>query len=137
MASSYRRTLPVLDDYNRPFWQGGEDGRLHMPRCQECSYWIHPPAPVCRNCMSDNVAVESPSGDGVVETFTVNYKPWGAGMTIPYAIAIVQLVEQAGLRLTTNIVGIDPEQVTIGIPVEVVFEQDEDIWLPMFRPKQH
>lgn len=135
MASVYQRTLPLIDDENRSFWQGGADGRLHVPRCQACRYWIHPPSPVCPVCLSDDVADDTVSGDAVVETFTVNYRLWGPGMEVPYVIAIVQLVEQPGLRITTNIVGIDPEAVTMGMPVEVTFEQDEDVWLPMFRPR--
>lgn len=135
MASVYQRTLPLVDDENRAFWQGGADGRLHLPRCQACQYWIHPPSPVCPICLSDDVADDTVSGNAVVETFTVNYRLWGQGMKVPYVIAIVQLVEQAGLRLTTNIVDIDPEAVTMGMPVEVMFEQDDDVWLPLFRPR--
>jgi uncharacterized OB-fold protein len=74
------------------------------------------------------------SGKGTVETFTVNYRAWGPGLEVPYTIAIVVLDEQPDLRLTTNILGIDPEKVTIGLRVRVTFEQDEDIWLPMFVP---
>jgi uncharacterized OB-fold protein len=135
MSEIYQRTLPVIDDENRAFWQGGADGRLHLMRCQDCGYWLHPPGPVCPECLSDCVAVETVSGDATVETLTVNYKVWGAGMQVPYVIAIVELAEQKGLRLTTNIVGIDPEAVTIGMPVRVVFEQDEDVWLPLFEPR--
>lgn len=135
MASVYQRTLPVIDDENRHFWQGGADGHLHLLRCHACRYWIHPPSPVCPTCLSDEVEVETVSGDAIVETFTVNYKVWGVGMERPYAIALVQLVEQAGLRLTTNIIDVDPEKVEIGMSVEVVFEQDEDVWMPLFRPK--
>jgi hypothetical protein len=47
----------------------------------------------------------------------------------------VELPEQAGLRLTTNIVGCAPNDVEIGMPVEVTFETFEDIALPLFRPR--
>lgn len=134
MSDKYQRTLPLLDDENRHFWQGGADGRLHLMRCQDCGYWLHPPSPVCPECFSDSIVVDTVSGEATVETFTVNYKIWGAGMDVPYAIAIVELAEQEGLRLTTNIVGIDPEVVAIGMKVCVVFERDEDVWLPMFEP---
>lgn len=84
--------------------------------------------------MSDSVSPQPVSGTAVVETFTVNYRAWGSGMEVPYVIAIVVLDEQPGLRLTTNIVGIDPEAVAIDMPVRVIFEQDEDVWLPLFTP---
>src|SRR5690606_3660409 len=37
-------------------------------------------------------------------------------------------------RLTTNIVDADPDELTLGMAVEVVFQQEQDVWLPLFRP---
>ena len=56
------------------------------------------------------------------------------GLDVPYAIAMVELPEQPGMRLTTNIVECEPEDVHIGMEVEVVFEQREDVYFPLFRP---
>ena len=58
------------------------------------------------------------SGRGEVHTFTVNHQPWD-GSTEPYVIVLVALPEQDGLRLTTNIVGCPPDDVHIGMPVQV------------------
>ena len=128
------RLLPRVDDNNRHFWTGGEQGELRFLRCQQCGYWIHPPAPICPQCYSKDVAPEAVSGDAVVHTFTVNHQLWIPGFDPPYVVAIVELPEQEGLRLTTNIVGCEPDEVTIGMPVHVVFEQHEDVWLPLFQP---
>jgi uncharacterized OB-fold protein len=128
------RLLPRIDDTNRHFWTGGEQGELRFLRCQRCGWWIHPPSPICPQCFSKDVAPDVVSGDAVVHTFTVNHQPWIPGFDPPYVVAIVELPEQDGLRLTTNIVGCEPEEVTIGMPVHVVFEQYEDVWLPLFRP---
>lgn len=128
------RVLPRVDDENRHFWTGGEQGELRFLRCQDCGWWIHPPSPICPECLSRSIAVEPTSGRGVVHTFTVNHQPWIPGFDPPYVVAIVELVEQAGLRLTTNIVGVPPEAVTFGMEVQVTFEQYEDVWLPMFEP---
>jgi len=50
-------------------------------------------------------------------------------------VAIVELEEQAGLRLTTNLVGCAPADVAIGMPVRVVFEDAGDgVFLPLFEP---
>jgi hypothetical protein len=46
----------------------------------------------------------------------------------------VELVEQPGLRLTTNIVNTPPESVHIGMALRVLFSKAEDIWLPLFEP---
>lgn len=105
-----------------------------ISRCGDCGTWTHPPSPVCPSCLSDNVAPQPTSGRATVETFTVNYRPWGPGMDVPYVIAIVVLDEQDDLRLTTNIIDIDAEAVRIGMRVTVRFENDEDVWLPLFAP---
>jgi uncharacterized OB-fold protein len=73
------------------------------------------------------------SGRGEVHSVTVNHKSWDDG-EVPYAIALVAIPEQEGLRLTTNIVGCPPEDVTIGTPVRVAFEQHGEVWFPLFTP---
>jgi uncharacterized OB-fold protein len=69
-----------------------------------------------------------------VHTFTVNHQPWYPNLDPPYVVAIVELPEQAGLRLTTNLVGVPVDEVQIGQPVQVTFEQYDDVWLPFFEP---
>lgn len=76
---------------------------------------------------------EPVSGRARVHTFTVNRHPWFPGQQVPYVLAIVELVEQPNLRLTTRLLDLSPEEVRIGLPVRVQLEQVEDVWLPMFR----
>jgi acetyl-CoA acetyltransferase len=73
------------------------------------------------------------SGKATLAGFTVNYRFSPPGMPAPYVIAQVAIVEDARVRLTTNIVESDPDQLELGQAVEVVFEQIEDVWLPLFR----
>jgi uncharacterized OB-fold protein len=80
------------------------------------------------------VGPEAVSGTGVVYTLTINHQPWYPGQTVPYAVAMVELPEQVGLRLTTNIIGCEPEAVCIGMPVRVRFVPFEDVHLPLFEP---
>jgi len=49
-------------------------------------------------------------------------------------VGLVTLIEQPGLNLTTNIVNCDFDRLRIGMPVRVVFEQVEDVWLALFEP---
>jgi uncharacterized OB-fold protein len=127
------RLLPRLDETNRYFWTSGEDGKLRFLRCQQCGYWLHPPAPRCPSCLSKELDVEAVSGQATLHTFTVNHQPWYPGLDPPYVIAIVELPEQEGLRLTTGIVGCASDEVEIGMPLQVTFEQYEDVWLPFFE----
>lgn len=128
------RVLPAVTPENEHFWLGGAGGELRFLRCADCGHWIHPPQPLCPACLSRSLAPEAVSGRAVVHTFTINWQPWYPALDPPYVIAIVELPEQQGLRLTTNIVGCGPDEVTIGLPVRVVFEEYDDVWLPFFTP---
>jgi uncharacterized OB-fold protein len=126
--------LPRIDDANRFFWESGQDDRLRFLQCADCALWIHPPLPRCPRCLGRRISPEAVAGTGTVHTYTVNHQPWFTDPAPPYAIAIVSLDEQADLRLTTRLVDVDPDVVTIGMRVQVRFEHREDVWLPLFAP---
>ena len=136
MSDKPFRVLPKLTDQNRHLWQGGREGELRLLRCRPCRTWIHPPSPVCPDCLGKELAAEAVSGRATVFTFTLNHQPWVPAPDHPYAIAIVELEEQAGLRLMTNVVNCPAEAVRIGMPVRVVFEQHDDVWFPLFEPAE-
>ncbi len=127
------RLLPRLSDDVAFFWTAGADGVLRLQRCNECGFRIHPPGPVCPRCLSRDLAPQEVSGRGTVETFSVNHQQWIPGSD-PYIIAWVSIDEQPDIRLTTNLVDVEPEDVTIGMAVEVVFEHNDDVYIPLFRP---
>lgn len=127
------RALPRLDRDNRAFWTSGESGELMLHRCQSCASYVHPPRPVCRTCLSEDVIPEVVAGTGEVYSFTVNYQKWHPKMEVPFVIARIQLDGVDGVLLTSNVVGCDPESVDIGDRVAVEFEQHEDVFVPVFR----
>ena len=129
-----RRDLPALNERNRFVWQSGKDGQLRFSRCNDCGYFIHPSAPICAKCRSRNVAPATVSGLGEVATFTINRQVWQKGLETPFVIAVVEIAEQNGLRLTTNIVNCHADEVYIGMKVSVLFDHREDVWLPLFEP---
>lgn len=127
------RLLPRLTPENRAFWTGGGEGRLLILRCERCEWWIHPPVARCPSCDGDPVAAPV-SGRGTVFTFTVNAHQYHPDVPPPNLIALVELVEQPGLRVATNIIGCDPDAVRIGLPVRVAFEHHGEIYVPLFEP---
>ena len=131
------RPVPRVTARTAPFWRGGADGVLRMLRCgdPDCGYYVHPPGPVCPRCHGRTLGYEPVSGRARVVAATVNHHAWLPGWPLPYSVAIVELDEQPGLRLTTNVVDCDPVAVTVGLPVSVRFTPiDDDIWLPLFAP---
>jgi len=126
--------LPVVTDWNRFYWTSGSDGRLRFQCCVPCGSLQHPPVPVCRYCGSDHLEPREVSGRGVVQSHTTNHQQWSAHFPSPYSVAVVAIDEDPRVRLTTNIVCCEPEQVHIGMRVRVVFDHDEDVWLPRFEP---
>jgi uncharacterized protein len=133
MTVAATRTTPPLDDDNREFWTSGATGQLRLPYCVACSRWIFPPLLRCPDC-SGQATYARLSGKGRVFTYTVNHYPFNPEVPVPYVIAIVELVEQEGLRFMTDIVNCPIESVSIDMPVRVVFEQQGDVFVPLFEP---
>jgi uncharacterized OB-fold protein len=130
----FPRVRPKITTRNAHFWQGGADGILRLSRCQACGTYLHPPSPVCWSCRSMDVAPEAVSGRGVVYAFSINHYQWLPDMDPPYVVAQVDLVEQEGLRIMTNVVGCPVEEVRTGMEVEVTFARNDDVYVPLFRP---
>lgn len=128
------RALPLLDDNNTAYWTGGEKGDLLIHRCSACGYYVHPPVNFCPECEGREVAPQPVSGKGTVETFTVVHQQWVPGLEVPYVLALVTMAEQDDVRLACNIVNCAPDEVTFGMPLKVLFEQNEDVWVPLFEP---
>ncbi|MEY2398762.1 MAG: hypothetical protein QOJ00_1936, partial [Actinomycetota bacterium] len=128
------RPLPQLTPFNEWFWTSGADGVLRIQGCDDCDALVHPPMPICAACRSTNWSPRAMSGRATIVGLTVNQHPWLPGFDPPYAIAVVALEEDASVRLTTNIVGVDPFEARIGDVVAVQFDQHDNVWLPLFAP---
>ncbi|HEU4360545.1 MAG TPA: OB-fold domain-containing protein [Mycobacterium sp.] len=128
------RPLPLITSDNEFFWTSGADGKLRLQECQDCAALIHPPQPVCRYCRGMRMGVRELSGLATLAGFTVNHRFSLPGLPAPYVVAQVAIHEDPRVRLTTNVVDCDSEQLQLGQQLEVVFEHIEDVWLPLFRP---
>ena len=129
------RPLPQLNADNRFFWTAGAEGVLRLLKCGGCAGFIHPPRPVCPHCLSEDVAPADLPGTGTIESYTINRQKWHPALEVPFVIARVRIDGAPGVILTTNITGCDPETVDIGDAVTVRFEQQDDVWLPLFEKK--
>jgi uncharacterized protein len=126
---------PMLTADNRFFWEGAKEHKLMILRCDACGTYIHLPRPVCRKCLSFDLSPAEVSGRATLYSYTVTHKvfhPYVADK-VPYIVATVELVEQPGLMLLTNIVGLDEADVQIGMALEVSFQPlGPETVLPVF-----
>ncbi|BEH78348.1 OB-fold domain-containing protein [Mycobacterium ulcerans] len=105
---------------------------LLIEHCDTCARWVHPATGRCDDC--DAALVPRPvSGRGTVFTYTVNHHRYHPDIPTPYIIALVELSEQAGLRVAANIVDCEPDSVTCGMPVTIRPERGTG-GAPLFAP---
>ncbi len=115
------------------FWDGLEAGELRIQRCEECGVLQHPPMVRCPACGSYRFDYAVSSGRGRIYSHVEPVHPHFASFEPPYVVGLVELEE--GTRLITNIVDLEPDQVEIGMPVELVVERrNSGRNLPFFRP---
>ncbi|GAA4537301.1 Zn-ribbon domain-containing OB-fold protein [Mycobacterium paraffinicum] len=114
-----------------PFWEGCRSGELRYQRCEACGLANFPPTEHCRQCLSAQVPWERSAGQGDIYSWTVVHRPVTAEFEPPYAPAIVTLDE--GYQMLTNVVGVAPEDLRIGMRVRVQFHAvGPDVTLPYF-----
>ncbi len=129
------RLAPSMTADTQFFWGGLKEHRLLIQRCTACATLRHPPRPMCPACGSLDWDTLEASGRATVTSCVIPHHPALPWFPEPYVVALVELAE--GTRLVTNIVGIDPHQVTVGMAVQVRFEPfDDDLVLPLFEPEK-
>jgi len=130
------RVAPAPTPLTAPYWAACQRRELALQRCRGCGTFVHFPEPTCPSCHRDELAFEPVSGRGTVHTFTVVHRSFapGYGDRTPYVLAWIDLAEQPGLRAFGNVLGCPPDEVRIGLPVEVCFEELPGFGLvPNFR----
>jgi uncharacterized protein len=130
------KPVPVPDETTAFYWEAARNGRLEIQRCAQCRSWRYPPTIACPNCQSEELVPTPVSGRGSVYSFTVVRQAFDPAYAaeLPYVVALVELEEDAGVRILTNIVHAEPSTITVGMPVEVTFEDRIGVALPMFQP---
>ena len=133
--AEYLKPIPRVDETSRTYWEGTKRHEILVQKCQQCGVLRFYPRPLCTNCMSDNSEWIRCSGRGTIYTFTVTYQNATPGFSeeVPYVLAIIELEEE--VRMMSNVIECKPDEVTIGMPVQAVFENiTSEITLPKFRP---
>lgn len=129
--------LPAPDDVSEFFWEGARKRRLLLQRCSSCSLLQYPPDVICINCQSPRLEPTEASGRGTLYSYTVVERAFHVGFVdaLPYVVALIELDDQPGLKMLSNVVGIAPRDLRVGMPLAVRFETRGDMVLPVFGPR--
>jgi uncharacterized OB-fold protein len=127
------RLAPLVTVDSQFFWDGIKDHKLLIQACAECGKLRHPPRPMCPHCNSLSWNTIESSGRGSVFSFVMPQHPPYPWFEYPYIVVLVDLDE--GIRLVSNLCDVAPDDVSIGLRVEVFYEHfDDGLVLPQFRP---
>jgi uncharacterized protein len=122
-----------LAELSEPFFAAATEGRLVIPRCNQCNKFFFYPTVLCPHCHTMGHSWVEAVGTARVYSFTAVYRAPVLGVPTPYVVGIVELPE--GIRMMTNIVDCSPDDVSIGMPVKVRFGANWEGWqLPFFAP---
>lgn len=131
------RPMPVLDADSTPFWEGCREHRLRLQKCSNCSTPRYPARRHCAACGSDQSEWFDASGKATVFSWIVVRHPVPKEVfadEVPYVVALLDLEE--GVRMASNIVGIEPEQVQPDMAVQVTYQDRGEVVLPVFEPQK-
>ncbi len=120
---------PYADEWTRPFWDAALDERLTVPRCTHCGTfnWT-PDNRFCANCLSQDFRWVDLPGTGIVYSFIVVRHPLRPDMQdyVPFIPAVIEPDGAPGIRMTSNIVDVEPEAVYCDMNVKVVWHKASD-----------
>jgi len=134
MQGTYEKPLPLPNSDTEAFWKACGRHELRFRKCGACAFIRWPPSTYCPRCYSKEMEWITASGKGKIYTFAVYHRVFHPAFKddVPYVVALVELEE--GPFFLSNIVGCKPDEVSCGMPVEVIWEDvTEDFTLPKFR----
>ena len=121
---------------HRAFWAHCDAGELRFQHCTDCGTWRHPPGPSCPACHSLRSSWQlAPEGPQLF-SYSVVHHPVAPVLAdaVPYNVAIVAFPVAGTLRLVSTVVDVAPEDLRIGMPLELAWARSgDDRMLPVFR----
>ncbi|MFK8048428.1 MAG: Zn-ribbon domain-containing OB-fold protein [Halioglobus sp.] len=126
------KILPRETELSAPYWQACREGVLKIQHCGNCQQYQFYPRTICSHCESEDVSWSAVSGAGKIASYSIVRRGISASYEAPYVVALIELNE--GVMMMSSIQTKEPESVTVGAAVQVVFEDwGENIKMPLFR----
>ena len=129
------KPIPRPSGTTRPFWDGLNERKVQIQRCDGCDSWVFYPRTRCPSCLSDLLIWREVSGQGVLYTYTLARQPTAPHFAdeTPQQLAVVELDE--GVRMTSTLVTVEPSDIVIGMRLQPYFDQVTDaVTLLRYQP---
>jgi uncharacterized OB-fold protein len=134
-GEAWRGPVPVPNAETAAYWEAARRHELQILRCDACGHWIHTPLAICPRCYSTSLTFTRVVGLGTVYTYSVVLREFSPGIDPPFVVALIELDEQPGLRILSNLVNLTIPEVAIGLRVSVLFHDiSPEFSLPVFEP---
>ena len=126
--------LPQPAEEAQPFFDALKEGRLAIQRCTACGALAHPPQALCRRCQGSDFEWQQARGKGTVHSYVVTHQAVHPAFAEHTPLATVEVELAEGVRITSNLVDVPPEEIAIGMPVTLALEEAADgVVLALFR----
>ncbi|WP_439861876.1 OB-fold domain-containing protein [Pseudomonas sp. MBLB4136] len=123
---SNNKPMPVQTEISAPFWEGLKAERLLIQQCNACAHWVFYPRRHCPSCLAHDLAWRDVSGGASLYSYTVARIPTLPDFAdeMPQKLAVVELDE--GVRINTTLVGLEENEIRIGMRLQPVFAQVDE-----------
>ena len=96
---------------------------LIASRCKSCGDISFPPKIFCGKCEGEDIEMIPLSNKAKIYSYTIVRQMAMPGVEVPYVLAIVKVPEDPQLLIATQIAGCEPEDVKIGMDVEMLIDK--------------
>ncbi len=120
---SNNKPMPIPTEISAPFWEGLKAERLLIQQCDDCNHWVFYPRRHCPACFAHALTWREVSGAATLYSYTVTRIATLPDFAdeMPQLLAVIEL--EQGVRINSNLVGLDETEVKIGMPLQPVFAE--------------
>ncbi len=128
---------PVAESFEEGFWEAVKRRELVFQRCGQCREWLHPPRPMCHKCKSFDLRWERSTGKGKIYSYVTFTREVNPLYVVPFEVVLVEMDDEKPVRMVANMLDSKPEELYIGMPVELdFFDVTPKQPIPIFKKRQ-
>ena len=120
---SNNKPMPIPTEISAPFWEGLKAERLLIQQCDDCNHWVFYPRRHCPACFAHALTWREVNGAATLYSYTVTRIATLPDFAdeMPQILAVIEL--EQGVRINSNLVGLDETEVKIGMALQPVFAE--------------